>query len=76
MSLSYLESFQNDKDTSKSDLNKPSSISRKSQFVYNKQTSSWKVLSYDIYALVCFHQTNERGYISFTCEDVGVTTVT
>ena len=38
--------------------NRPSSISRKSQFVYNKQTSSWKVLLYDIYALVCFHKTH------------------
>ena len=31
---------------------------KKSQFVYNKQTSSWKVLLYDIYALVCFHKTH------------------
>ena len=26
--------------------------------VYNKQTSSWKVLLYDIYALVCFQKTH------------------
>jgi len=36
-------------DTCKSNLNKSSSIARKSQFVYDKQTSSRKVLLYDIY---------------------------
>ena len=44
VSLRYLESFQNYMDTCKRNLNKSCSISRKSQFVYNKQTSSWKVL--------------------------------
>ena len=33
-------------------------MSGKSQFVYNKQTSSWKVLLYDIDALVCSHKTH------------------